>query len=108
MAVSVVVQKMGSGAERRREEFRSKLIRTEPQAVFIGVQALRDWYWKRRRRSILTPYRGVLDGDLVSFVCERPHIEGNHKVTAVSIRISKEAGVDVTLEMVGDYVEPTS
>ena len=108
MAVSVIVQRVGSGDLRQKGVIRSALIKTEPQAVNVGIQELRDWYWRYRRRSIVTPYRGIQDGDAIEFSCSSPEISGIHRVSDVSISISRDEGVVVTLTILGEYDDPAA
>jgi hypothetical protein len=94
--ISVIVKKAGEAEEIIGETITSPLIVTEPQATKVGVQVLSGFY-SNRALSLLTPFRGLSDGQVINFATTRPNIVGNFWVTSVSIQISLEEGVNVTL-----------
>jgi len=108
MAVSIIVQKLGSGDERRKESITSPLINTEPQAVIVGKQALYEWYYRHKEYAIVTPYRGIIDGDVVKFSCATPNINSNYKVKNIQIDITPKSGVSVSLGVEGEYNDPVN
>lgn len=106
MSISIVVQKAGSGDEKRKESITSPLINTEPQAVTIGRQAIYDWYYRHKEYTFITPYRGISDGDIIEFSCVTPNIHANYKVKNIQIDITPTSGVSVTMDVEGEYHDP--
>ena len=106
MSVSIVVQKSGSGDEKRKESITSPLINTEPQAVIVGKQAIYDWYFRYKEYTFVTPYRGITDGDIIEFSCVTPNIHSKYRVKSVQIDITPNSGVMVSLGVEGEYDDP--
>lgn len=94
--ISVIVKKAGEAEEIIGETITNPLIVSEPQAVQVGKQALANFY-SNRLLSLLTPFRGLADGDTINFATTRPDITGNFRISSVGIDISLEEGVNVTL-----------
>ena len=103
MAVSVVVQKAGSGSEKRKTSISSPLINIEQQAVIVGKQELWDWYYRYKEYSLQVPYRGLIDGDIVGIYCDNPAINNKYKVTSITINIDRNKGVSVSMNVEGEY-----
>lgn len=94
--ISVIVKKAGEAEEIIGQTITNPLIVTEPQAVKVGLQALAEFY-SNRILSLLTPFRGLEDGQTISFATTRPNITGNFRISSVNIRLGLEQGVNVTL-----------
>lgn len=106
MAVSVIVQKTGSGEERRKTTISSPLITTEPQAITVGKQELYDWYYRYKQYKLLVPYRGLMDGDIVGIYCDNPEVNSKYKINSITINITKDKGVSVAMNVEGEYIDP--
>lgn len=94
--ISVIVKKAGETEEIIGETITNPLIVSEPQAVQVGAQALAEFY-SNRLLSLLTPFRGLADGETISFATARPNITGNFRITSAVIQITLDEGVNVTL-----------
>ena len=106
MAVSIVVQKSGTGEEKRKLSISSPLIDTEPQAVIVGKQELYSWFYRTKNYKLSVPYRGLLDGDIVGIYCDNPSVNSKYRVTSLQIKISKKSGVSVNMTVEGEYDNP--
>ena len=106
MVINIVLQKTGTSKENLKTTISNKLIRTEQQAVMVGKQELWNWYYRLKKYSIKTPYRGILDGDVIEVRCSVPNISNKFLVRSVSINGSLKSGVSVVLGIEGEYDDP--
>jgi len=106
MVVSIVIQKTGSGEEKRKTTISSPLITTEPQAVIVGKQELYSWYYRCKQYKLSVPYRGLMDGDIVGIYCDNPEVNSKYRITSMAINIDKNKGVSVNMNVEGEYADP--